>query len=302
MLPALLSPQDLQSCTQSLDAKFLAQWMNPMYLQKEKIKQIRKAFIKDSSIQLAEFLHQELASKISLLTVVTDADQKLGLARAPPGYDVGAGGGWRAVGPAHKRRYLAFAPQSSDNTGKSSFNEAGLMLQSVQEGLLRSAAFSRYLKRITTLEPSAFRDEIRRFRPGLDYTVAHYGGMTDIPRLDATLCFVDDQGDYFSDIWESGDAGGFECYIEAEGAEGETPEAAEVYRSSDDKDGDEEGSLLSVSPANNVISLVLRDQGIMRFVKYVGCSAPGSRWDIAVEYEIKTSDTTEEITPALSAE
>ena len=65
MLPALLSPQDLQSCTQSLDAKFLAQWMNPMYLLKEKIKQIRKAFIKDSSIQLAEFLHQELASKIS---------------------------------------------------------------------------------------------------------------------------------------------------------------------------------------------------------------------------------------------
>ena len=26
--------------------------------------------------------------------------------------------------------------------------------------------------------------------------------------------------------------------------------------------------------------------GIMRFVKYVSASAPGSRWDVAVEYEI----------------
>lgn len=33
---------------------------------------------------------------------------------------------------------------------------------------------------------------MRRFRPGLDYTVAHHGGMTAIPRLDATLCFVDE--------------------------------------------------------------------------------------------------------------
>lgn len=49
------------------------------------------------------------------------------------------------------------------------------------------------------------------------------------------------------------------------------------------RDEDDEGSLLSASPANNVNSLVLRDQGIMRFVKYAGCSAPGSRWDIAVE-------------------
>ena len=33
---------------------------------------------------------------------------------------------------------------------------------------------------------------MRRFRAGLDYTVAHYGAMTKVPRLDATLCFVDE--------------------------------------------------------------------------------------------------------------
>jgi hypothetical protein len=44
--------------------------------------------------------------------------------------------------------------------------------------------------RLTALTTLGYRDEVRRFRPGLDYTVAHYGCMTTIPRLDATLCFV----------------------------------------------------------------------------------------------------------------
>lgn len=42
------------------------------------------------------------------------------------------------------------------------------------------------------MRPIGYRDELRRFRPGLDYTVAHHGAMTVTARLDATLCFVDD--------------------------------------------------------------------------------------------------------------
>ena len=34
--------------------------------------------------------------------------------------------------------------------------------------------------------------------------------------------------------------------------------------------------------------------GIMRFVKYVSASAPGSRWDVAVEYEIVQPEEEEE--------
>jgi Oxoglutarate and iron-dependent oxygenase degradation C-term len=45
---------------------------------------------------------------------------------------------------------------------------------------------------LTALRPVGYRDELRRFRPGLDYTVAHHGAMTVTARLDATLCFVDD--------------------------------------------------------------------------------------------------------------
>jgi hypothetical protein len=32
--------------------------------------------------------------------------------------------------------------------------------------------------------------------------------------------------------------------------------------------------------------MVLRDERVMRFVKYVSAAAPGSRWDICGEYEV----------------
>lgn len=42
--------------------------------------------------------------------------------------------------------------------------------------------------------------------------------------------------------------------------------------------------MLNVSAAHNSLNLVLRDEGLMRFVKYVSASAPSSRWDVAMEY------------------
>jgi hypothetical protein len=49
-------------------------------------------------------------------------------------------------------------------------------------------------------------------------------------------------------------------------------------------DGDETG-VLNVSPANNTLNLVLRDEGLMRFVKYLSVEAPSSRFDIAMTYQ-----------------
>ena len=54
-----------------------------------------------------------------------------------------------------------------------------------------------------------------------------------------------------------------------------------------DGDGDgEDGTLLTVQPGFNRLLLVLRDEGVMRFVKYVSAAAEGSRWDVCGEYEI----------------
>jgi prolyl 3-hydroxylase /prolyl 3,4-dihydroxylase len=55
----------------------------------------------------------------------------------------------------------------------------------------------------------------------------------------------------------------------------------------EDSDEDEDdNTLLTVQPGFNHLLLVLRDEGVMRFVKYVSAAAEGSRWDVCGEYEI----------------
>lgn len=49
---------------------------------------------------------------------------------------------------------------------------------------------------------------------------------------------------------------------------------------------EDEGTLLTVQPGYNRLLLVLRDEKVMRFVKYVSAAADGSRWDVCGEYEI----------------
>lgn len=38
--------------------------------------------------------------------------------------------------------------------------------------------------------------------------------------------------------------------------------------------------------AFNKLLLVLRDPGVMKFVKYLSNAAPGSRWDVGGEWEV----------------
>ena len=52
---------------------------------------------------------------------------------------------------------------------------------------------------------------------------------------------------------------------------------------SENEDGD---TLLTVQPDFNRLLLVLRDERVMRFVKYLSASAQGSRWDVFGQWEI----------------
>lgn len=69
--------------------------------------------------------------------------------------------------------------------------------------------------------------QVRRFRPGLDYTVATAGDMGESVQLEATLCFVGSEGEAAEGAWGSDEVGGFQCYI---AADEEATAAAETYR------------------------------------------------------------------------
>lgn len=63
-----------------------------------------------------------------------------------------------------------------------------------------------------------------------------------------------------------------------------TDEDAEVGDVEDEDDDD--STLLTVHPGYNRLLLVLRDERVMRFVKYVSAAAESSRWDVCGEYEV----------------
>jgi hypothetical protein len=60
-----------------------------------------------------------------------------------------------------------------------------------------------------------------------------------------------------------------------------------------DEEDDDDGTLLTVQPGFNRLLLVLRDEGVMRFVKYVSAAAEGSRWDVCGEFEVGMVDVDE---------
>lgn len=78
-----------------------------------------------------------------------------------------------------------------------------------------------------------------------------------------------------------------------EAAEEEEEEEEEVVEmqmdnGEDDDDDDEEfdGVLLNLTPSFNTLSVALRDEGVLHFVKYLNASAGGSRWDLTGEWTV----------------
>ena len=260
------------------DVRYLSLWINPLYLDGRGTAKLQKAFEEDGSIHLLNLLSDAKAAAIKVAMLAVDADDGVGEGKRPA-YEVGMKDGWELCGPAHMQRYLAFrggadaADWESEGTGNSKHVALGALLQDVYDGLISSVPFANLIRTFTTLSMVGCQGEVRRFRPGLDYTVAHYGVLTKDPRLDVVLTFVNDDS-MSSASWADGECGGFEAYLLADEEE-DGP--AEVYRQAQDDDS----GVLNVSASFNALSIVLRDEGLMRFVKYVSSTAPGSRWDVS---------------------
>ena len=43
-------------------------------------------------------------------------------------------------------------------------------------------------------------------------------------------------------------------------------------------------------PPPSSVATPLQDERVMRFVKYIGGSAPSSRWDVAVDFDVQVDD------------
>jgi len=413
--PDSLEPPQPGSPLSQEEKKFLSQFINPAYLMARTQQQLLEQFGDDSHLLLADILRKEIAQPLEKALRSADAregfqwwQQSAGSkgkesTRIQPhavGTDRAADADaeakqWSIAGPPHKQRYAVLSEQATPAKAAEIAaahaaqvpdqfpSDASALLRLLSTVLFPSAAFRHLLANLTQLVPLSARPvEARRFRPGLDYTLARSDTETC---LDVTLNLTPDvakpsleherqagprgiagraakkpktsapaaaagpvaaasssqgQGLLLSkkdakDLqakWESGDIGGWECYMaphegeedptvyksgnaaqsghaagkkkhadataaeedaemdadngDEEEEEDEDEEEEEDEEIGDDGEDDDDGVLLNLTPSFNTLSVVLRDEGVMRFVKYLAASAGGSRWDVIGEFEV----------------
>ena len=271
----------------SAEIKELKAFINPTYLTDDAMNSINKQFCDNSHLQLNDFIRKDLALQITKDIILADRHENIGKGKAQLDYDIGSNANWSIIGPSHMRRHLVYKDDNQENKTIDSNIAVGRALEKIRKGLFNSSTFCKYLKKLTTLHPTGIKDEIRRFRAGLDYTIAHYGSISKESRLDVTLCFCnnnkdlelmvdtmtgkkrngqeqeeserkkktkfssgisttldkkgsrqdededadadedEDEDEDYEALWDSGDVGAFECYIEAD-EDPDNPEAAEV--------------------------------------------------------------------------
>lgn len=362
------------------DKRFLSLFLNPAYLQEKTQSILFEKFGDESHILLIDFLKKDVASQFERGFKGLDGaagtrwwEHGSRTKVSPPSHQLGVdpSAGWTISGPPHRQRFLSLNSEGGKLLSENPRLPSDLpsdpteLVRLVQTVLIPSPAFRHFIANISQLVPLSARPvQVRRFRPGLDYTLARSDAEAV---LDLTLDLTPDAAasalkasgatgsapkglagkkraaaahqskstshitkataKKLKDAWENGEVGGWEAYmppaeegddpavygsgsksngqveemefeghIEEEGhdnqhEEANEPDAEEEGEEDEDEDEEmdemeEDGVLLNLTPTFNTLSLVLRDEGVMRFVKYLSASAGGSRWDISAEFEI----------------
>ncbi|KAJ2158186.1 putative component of NuA3 histone acetyltransferase complex [Coemansia sp. RSA 552] len=262
------------------DREYLAQFINAEYLDPKIIAQVADRFTDESHIELGKFLDAGVSEKLAGLLQAIDKHDGVDTGRIPV-HGTGERGRWHAFGPPVIRRFMRLdgpAVANSTVAGQAGVAVAGEaeatdLLARIRD-MFASRAYARWAAGITTLALNGRRGMVRRFRPGLDFTLGTPDCTTG-STLDAVLCLARQP-----ELWADGGVGGYQCYVD--GGSDEASNDGSVYRRSGDDD-----SILLTKPASwNTLSLVMREPGVVKFVKYVSAAAPGSRWDVSFEFQV----------------
>lgn len=304
------------------DLTFLLEYIAPSFLTPDMTETLSSSFEENSFLQLDLFLRDSFAQK--LRTYIENQDSAEAAPATNGGSNPRAeqdeswqNENWQIARPPHKHRFLYLqAPQDTAPA------ETMSPVSSLLVDLLRSHAFKKWLALITGLKPSGLpRQNVmaRRFRRGKDYALAnaYQGGE---PRVEFTIGMTpsggwEEESDPVTDASKqpvnNGHVKSKDGDVQISQSEHLEVGGEEVYMAGDDDDtsvhsvtlphtgrkadpavyrsaqNDEDDSILFTNaPTWNQFSVVLRDKGTLRFVKYVSQAAKGDRWDIKGEVEL----------------
>jgi hypothetical protein len=293
------------------DLEFLLKYMAPTYLTPDTLEQVSERFLEMSSVTLEGLLSKKYAAKMK---EYIEAQEAVPLPSSSAEIEKGS---WKVAKPPHKHRFLYRQPSDKATTNGSAEMDPITELLKV---FLPSPQFRKWLQLATECEIENYDILARRFRKGLDYSLAtsHDGqprlelglGLTPTPGWGAD----DEEDDEVAEGEANGsmsksdgktktngkkkveeedepeDVGGHEVYMA--GDDDEANGDAAIYKTSSDAEDD---NVLFTMPASwNNMSIVLRDSGVLKFVKYVSKNAKGDRWDISASYGIKEIDDGED--------
>ncbi|KAI9793992.1 MAG: hypothetical protein M1835_006861 [Candelina submexicana] len=290
----------------------LLKFMAPTYLTPETVEELSEIFAEESSLSLEDVLSKKFAAR--LRRYIEEQEQEVlpvtssVIEKATP---------WKVARPPHKHRFLYQQPGDAQESP----------LTDLLEGLLPSKPFAKWLAMVTGLTLHSCDALARRFRRGMDYSLAT-GYEENNPRIEVNIGATPTEG-WNGDKKEAGtdgkgeingkhgdvtgdkpEVGGYEVYMAADEDgvyDNDDNEAGDdvtgpsknrnssnakeakadpaIYKSS--SGDDEDDSVLFSMPAGwNKMSIVLRDTGVLKFVKYVSRAAKGDRWDVTANYEV----------------
>ena len=168
----------------SAQLKYLSTYLSPSYLVPETLERLAGQFVAGSEVLMHNFLKPDVANAIK--AEVTKVDEEDYAPFSKDGktlvttHDVGESSEWRLEGPASKHRYLSLSAEKQSSVRTPT-------LSTVLNELYPSPAFRAWLSVVSSLVPLAYRAEARRFRKGLDYTLANGEDKEGDSRLDAVL-------------------------------------------------------------------------------------------------------------------
>ncbi|GAA5869360.1 hypothetical protein JCM16303_000441 [Sporobolomyces ruberrimus] len=300
----------LPTVPSSSDLTYLSKYLNSAYTSPKIIGHLRSQFVETSHLVLSDFLSPTIATELESLIKAKDLEvekgrrgvevngQKVNLI---PAHSTGESTeqGWTVVGPPHLQRYLSLSSTAPSSTTAAA-ERLEVLLREIHD-LFQSNAFAALLACLTSLLAVAHTTNVRRFRPGLDYTLARgepaaseeaEGEEGPQAKLDVGLNLTPKQEkEEDQEIWEGGEAGAWDIWLVGdEGGDEATYGGAKSKgeeEAQEEEMEEEDSTLLSLEPTFNRLHLVLRDPGVLGFVKYVSAKAPGSRWDVSGEWEVR---------------
>ncbi|KAH8675660.1 Oxoglutarate and iron-dependent oxygenase degradation C-term-domain-containing protein [Xylariales sp. PMI_506] len=316
--PQPSSPEDFDEA----DLEFLLKYMAPTYLTPDTLEQILEHFDEASSITLPDLLNKKFGARLR------EYIAKLDSAPLPENSnEIEKSSSWKVAKPPHKHRYVYKQPSggTKGKNSKADSREKDSPLQELLDVFLPSPQFRRWLQMATSSVIESHDLVARRFRRGQDYTLAT--GHDGKPRLELNLGLTptpgwgdvdeededeDEEGEEEEEVGKKAsgksksksksksngkakakakakepeepvEVGGHEVYM---AGDDDADEDAAIYKSS----GDDDNILFFQAAAWNKLTIVLRDSGALKFVKYVSQRAPGDRWDVSATFEIEEQD------------